>query len=250
MEQAEFNHNRLVQVYDVLCPWSRDDDFFLALVGESPGSRVLDLGCGTGRFTLGMAAAGHTVTGIDPAAASLAVARTKPGADRVTWLEGTSSAAPTTSFDLAIMTAHVAQFIVDDHEWARTLADLHAALVPGGRLIFDTRDPEARGWEQWNRADSFRRLEVPGDGVLDTWAEVTAVRDQAERDRVVDSTGHYAFDDGEELLSNATFRFRSEAEVRSSLQAAGFVIDQIYGGWNREPVGAGDGELLVIARRP
>lgn len=29
---------------------------------------------------------------------------------------------------------------------------------------------------------------------------------------------------------------------------AGFNLDQIYGGWNRESVGAGDGEFLVIAR--
>lgn len=51
-----------------------------------------------------------------------------------------------------------------------------------------------------------------------------------------------------ELLSTATLRFRAEEEVRSGLRAAGFTVEQIYGGWNREPVGAGDGELLVIAR--
>jgi len=25
------------------------------------------------------------------------------------------------------------------------------------------------------------------------------------------------------------------------------VVDRVYGGWGREPVGAGDGELLVVA---
>ena len=47
----------------------------------------------------------------------------------------------------------------------------------------------------------------------------------------------------------ATMRFRTEAEVRTSLGAAGFSVDTVHGGWGREPVGRGDGELLVIARR-
>jgi hypothetical protein len=37
-------------------------------------------------------------------------------------------------------------------------------------------------------------------------------------------------------------------ELRSALRQAGFTVEQIYGGWNREPVGAADGELLVVAR--
>lgn len=59
---------------------------------------------------------------------------------------------------------------------------------------------------------------------------------------------HYAFPDWDELASTATLRFRTEQEIRSSLQDAGFGIEQIFGGWNREPIGAEDGELLVLAR--
>ncbi|WP_309140009.1 methyltransferase domain-containing protein [Micromonospora sp. 4G55] len=64
MRNAEFTDPRLVAVYDVECPWGPDDDFFLAEVGVDP-ARVLDLGCGTGRLALALAAAGHTVTGVD-----------------------------------------------------------------------------------------------------------------------------------------------------------------------------------------
>ena len=58
MRNAEFNDPRLVIVYDAECPWSRDDDFFLSVVNQTPGARVLDLGCGTGRLALGLSAAG------------------------------------------------------------------------------------------------------------------------------------------------------------------------------------------------
>ena len=243
MRHAEFNDPRLVAVYDSECPWSHKDDFFLSVVNETPAARVLDLGCGTGRLALGISAAGHTVVGVDPAQASLEAARIKPGADRVTWIEGTSPDLPDASFDVAVMTSHVAQFFVQDGEWERTLADLKRTLVPGGRLIFDTRDPRDRGWEIWNLEDSFRRITLPDGRVVEAWTEVIDIRDGA-----VSFAIHYEFPDGKALLSTATLRFRPEDQVRSSLNYAGFVVEQIYGGWNRENVGAGDGELLVIAR--
>jgi SAM-dependent methyltransferase len=242
--QAEFRDPRLVPVYDVACPWSRDDDFFLSIVNETQQSRVLDLGCGTGRLALGMAAAGHAVTGVDPAQSSLAAARAKPGADQVTWIEGTSPILPSSTFDTAVMTSHVAQFFVEDTEWQRALADLRRSLVQGGRLVFDTRDPRAREWGQWNPTDSRYRVTLSDGREVEGWTEVTAVRDGR-----VSFTMHYRFPDGEELLSTATLRFRTEDEVRASLQGEGFDIEQVYGGWNRQPIGMGDGEFLVLAVR-
>jgi len=233
-----------VPVYDVAFPWSRDDDFFLSVVNETPESRVLDLGCGTGRLALGMAAAGHAVTGVEPARASLAAARAKPGAERVSWIEGMSPILPSSAFDIAVMTSHVAQFFVDDSEWRRTLADLRRSLVPGGRLVFDARDPRAREWEKWNPIDSRFRVTLPDAREVEVWTEVSAVQDGR-----VSFTMHYRFPDGKQLQSTAALRFRTEDEVRASLQGEGFSIEQVYGGWNRQPVGSGDGEFLVVAVR-
>ncbi len=53
------------------------------LVGDVRGLRVLDLGCGTGRHSLWLAAAGATVTAVDFSAGMLAEARRKPGAEAV-----------------------------------------------------------------------------------------------------------------------------------------------------------------------
>ncbi len=243
MRDAEFNDRRLVVVYDAECPWSRDDDFFMSVVSETPGARVLDLGCGTGRLALGLAAAGHVVTGVDPAGVSLAAARAKTGADRVTWIEGKSPVLPDAAFDVAVMTSHVAQFFVSEDEWRAALADLRRALVPGGRLVFDTRDPGARKWESWNPARSTHDIVLPDGRVVTAWTEVTSVSGA-----VVDFTIHYEFGGQPELRSEGTLRFRSEDELRSSLTDASFTVEQIYGGWRREPIGSPDGEFLVIAR--
>lgn len=242
MLHGEFRDPLLVAVYDAECPWTREDDFFLSVAGETPGGRVLDLGCGTGRLALGLAAAGHVVTGVDPARASLQAARAKPGSARVTWVEGTSADLPDAVFDVAVMTSHVAQFFVTDEEFDRALADLRRALVAGGRLAFDTRDPAARGWEAWNPIDSHRRFELADGTVGTAWTEVTSVINGA-----VSFTQHYAFPGQEHRQSTATLRFRTEREIRAALHTAGFQVGHVYGGWNREPVGDGDGELLVIA---
>ncbi|MGK5440609.1 class I SAM-dependent methyltransferase [Micromonospora sp. URMC 105] len=241
MRNAEFTDPRLVAVYDVECPWGRDDDFFLAEVGTSP-CRVLDFGCGTGRLALALAAAGHTVTGVDPARASLDAARAKPGADRVTWVEGGAEVLPAGAYDVALMTSHVAQFVVDDDEWRRVLAALRRALRTGGRLLFDSRDPADRRWERWNPVDSRRRVRLPDGTDVLTWTRVSAAHAG-----VVHFTRHFRFPDGERR-GDAVLRFRTEQELRGSLAEAGFRMQRIDGGWQGEPVGAGDdGEFVVVA---
>ena len=243
MSDADANEAVLAMVYDAEFGWSRDDDFFASVVNEVPASRVLDLGCGTGRLALALAAAGHQVTGVDPDRASLEAARAKPGADLVTWIEGTSNLLPSASFDTAVMTSHVAQYFLTDEQWAQVLADLKRALVPGGRLAFDTRDPRARGWEQWPERYSRDDLPLPDGRTVTITMEVTSVTGG-----VVSSRARYAFSDGSELTATEDLRFRAEQELRASLGDAGFTIEQIYGGWDRGPVGSPDGEFLIIAR--
>ncbi|MCP3784317.1 methyltransferase domain-containing protein [Micromonospora sp. A3M-1-15] len=230
-------------LYDAENAWGRDDDFFLRFVGAAP-SRVLDLGCGTGRLTVALAAAGHRVTGVDPEPDSLAAARAKPGGDRVTWISGTAAVLPDAAYDVAVLTSHVAQEIREDGAWADTLRHLRRVLVDGGRLAFDSRDPAARRWERWNPADSRRRIALPDGTTVDGWTELTEVRDG-----LVGFLHHYLLPGGTAVRSPGTLRFRTEAELRAALAGAGFTVDRVLGGWAGEPAGASDdGELIVLAR--
>jgi len=235
----------LADVYDAECRWDLDDDFFLALVNRRPRSRVLDLGCGTGRLTVAIAAAGHAVTGVDPDGDALDCARQKPGGELVRWIEGTVvSVDDVAAFDVALMTSHVAQVFITDEDWAATLDALRRSLVPGGVLAFDTRDPRARGWEQWTREASYAEVELPDGSRVATWVDVEAV----DGDVV---TFHWAnvFADGTVIEGSDSLRFRSEDVVRSTLAAARFRVDELSGGWLGEPVGEGIGELVVVASR-
>ena len=244
MRDAEYNDPRLVQVYDAEGPWGRDDDYFLALVNETPRARVLDLGCGTGRLTVALAAAGHIVTGIDPSEASLAAARAKPGAGRVTWIHGTAALAPEDAFDVAIMTGHVSQFILTEHEWTAALRAIWRALVPGGRLAFHAYDPASRVWERWNPQATRREVTLRDGTRVSIWTEVTG-----RTEDTVSFSHHYRFPDDAELRSDSSLRFWSEPRLRQSVTDAGFAIERVHGGWQGEPVGSGDGEIIIVSLR-
>ena len=255
-EQAHYRDPRLVALYDLQNHWGADDDFFLALANETPGCRLLDLGCGTGRLTTALARAGHRVTGLEPARASLEVAQRKPGAGAVRWQEGSAQDAPTAAFDLCLMTAHVSQVFVEDTDWQATLLHLHRALVPGGRLAFDMRDPAARAWESWDSAGKRGLLKLPDGADVETWCEVLDVSEPVSSGPpVAGPLVHFAehsrfLPEQDVLTSTSRLRFRREEDLRASLHAAGFAVEQIYGGWHGEPVGAGCGELVVVARKP
>jgi len=103
---AAFDDSRLVSVYDAVEGDRGDLDHYLAVADEVGARTVLDLGCGTGVLARRFAERGLTVTAVDPAAASLALARTRPNADRVRWILGDARALPPLEVDLATMTGN------------------------------------------------------------------------------------------------------------------------------------------------
>lgn len=240
MADPVFDEPRLAEVYDPLDPDRSDLDAYVAMVEEFGVRGVLDIGCGTGTFACLLARRGLTVTAVDPAGAMLAVARTKPGAERVQWVHGDATDLPPLQVDLVTMTANVAQVFLTDAEWAATLRAAYAALRPGGRLVFETRDPAAKAWLEWIRERSYQQIVVPGVGGVQSWVELLGVRGE-----LVSFRSTVVFEaDGAVLTSESTLRFRHRDEVAASLAAAGYVVDEV-----REAPDRPGREKVFIARR-
>ena len=226
MADAEFGDPRLAAIYDALDRDRSDLEPYAAMVEEFGARSVLDLGCGTGVFALMLASRGMEVIGVDPAGASLDVARAKPGAESVTWIHGDASAIPAhVSVDMVTMTANVAQAIVTDEDWMATLAAARGALRPGGRLVFESRDLERRAWEEWTADRTRSTTDIPGVGRVTEWVEVTAVEGDGE---LVTFESPNVFEaDGTVITSRSTLRFRSRLALERSLDAAGFVTEEV-----------------------
>jgi 2-polyprenyl-3-methyl-5-hydroxy-6-metoxy-1,4-benzoquinol methylase len=145
MADAVFGEPRLAAIYDAFEGERRVDlDHYLAIADEFRAPSLLDVGCGTGILARRAADQGMDVTGVDPAGASLDVARAKPGAERVRWPYGDATGLPELQVDLATMTANVAHVFLTGEDWSATLRGVYAALRPGGLLVFEVRDPGRR----------------------------------------------------------------------------------------------------------
>jgi SAM-dependent methyltransferase len=242
MPDAIFDHPRLAAVYDPLDPDRSDlDEYARVLIDEQGEESVLDIGCGTGTFALLLAARGVHVIGVDPAAASIAVAQRKPGSEAVTWIVGTVDYLPALEVDAVTMTANVAQVFLEDEEWSSTLEAAYAALRPGGTLVFEARRPEVRGWERWTKAATHRTVPVPGVGEVEEWVQVTHV----DGELVTFESPTIFHSDGERIDSTSTLRFRPRHRMEATLDAAGFDVIDV-----RDLAYAPGRSWLYIARRP
>ena len=236
---------RLAALYDVLNPAGDAAAFYLSLPGPPP-ARILDVGCGTGLLACEFAARGYDVTGADPAAAMLAVARARPGGDQVRWVQASAAGLDTgTSFDLIVMTGHVFQLLLEDRDVRAALRTLARHLAPGGRLAFETRNPAVREWQDWNPRDTRQRVETAGI-TADVHYDISAVAGEL----VTYETWFQFAGARDPVVVPDTLRFTGQAQVAAFLAEAGLAQVTWYGDWDGSPYGPASPEIVAVASGP
>ncbi|MCC6464783.1 MAG: class I SAM-dependent methyltransferase [Planctomycetes bacterium] len=141
------------------------DDAMLAAVGDVAGKRVIDLGCGEGRFGRMLAGRGAEVLGVDlqPLFIEHATA-SRVGAEKylvgdMEELEGI----PDEAFDLAVSYLS----LVDVPNLAAALAQAARVLRPGGRLVACNLAPMATAGSGWIRNGRGEKLHFELDRYFD-----------------------------------------------------------------------------------
>ena len=244
MDDEQDYDARIVELYDLDNPDGPDHEFFRRLADRLAARSIVDLGCGTGLLTVTLAQQGRSVVGVDPSPAMLDFARRRAGADRIRWVTGDSSAIDVTDADLVIMSGNVAQHIIGA-EWPRTLTDARAALRPGGVLAFESRNPDARAWEDW--AAEGTTVRDTRHGQLTEWTEVSG----PDPGGVVELRFHTRFErSGDDIVEFEALAFRSRADIEHDLSAAGLVTDSVSGDWDGTPFGGREPIMVFLAHRP
>jgi SAM-dependent methyltransferase len=231
--------------YNAMNPWGPGDDFYLDLM--SSAARVLDVGCGTGTLLRRARDTGHTgrLCGLDPDPDMLDQARTRTD---IEWVPARAAAATwDREFDLAVMTGHAFQELVEDDELRASLRAIRSALVEGGRFAFETRHPRARAWEGWHHS-SFEARNPDGDPVQVSYEVLDVTGDVGGTTvRLTETLAGPWWDTPQ--VGHGRLRFVDPDALDAFLAEAGFTVEERYGDWDRAPFTDTSEEIITIARR-
>jgi SAM-dependent methyltransferase len=230
-------YDAIAELYD---PWSRtvteDIDFYVAEARKARGT-VVELGVGTGRIAVPVAAAGVPVIGVDSSAGMLEVCRRRAEAEGVEHLLDLRLGDlrdPPVSERVRLVTSPFRAFLhlETDAERLRALAAVRQLLVPGGRFVFDVFAPSDE-----DIADTHGRwLErEPGIWEMAHWdleARVLTLRLR-----------------GSEAETSMQLAWLPMEDWRTLLEQAGFEIDACYGWFDLRPYAGGE-DSIWLARRP
>ncbi len=201
------------------------------LLGLRPGAKVLDAGCGFGRFAAALMERGCEAVGVDISPAAIAEAERRcPGPAYVVANLLQPLPEGLAPFDALVSMYSSYGYGETVAEDRTMLAAFHRALLPGGRLVMQLSDLER---------SRFRLKTDEGVVVRETNGVVETLD-------VDFSTGmlcvHYELD-GEEMDSN--IRMYEAEDLEQMVREAGFRDIERYGDFERGPKRPEDRLVLV-----
>jgi cyclopropane fatty-acyl-phospholipid synthase-like methyltransferase len=217
-------------------------DFIESHLDLGPGARIVDVPCGSGRHTVGLAARGHDVLGIDISTEAIDHARRTAEAARlrVELVAAEMRELPRDgSFDAAVCMGNSFGYL-DLAGLREFVAALAATVRPGGGLVVDfsaTAESVLPGF-----VDGTPRDTTVGDITVSG-----SNRYDVANSRLVSG---YVFTRGStQVTVTALHHVYTLAHLRQLLTDAGFVDIEHHGGPDEEPFELGAGRLLLTARR-
>jgi SAM-dependent methyltransferase len=224
--QAELGAERL----------ARERALALELGGLAPGRRVLDVACGWGRMSYALAAAGLDVTGVDISDQLLAEARAAESTTSVKFVRADMrDLAAFRGFDCVLLWFTSFGYF-DDETNRRVLSEAFECLVPGGRLLIETRH-----WDRMRRRFEPVTVRAAGDDLLieyHTYAAETGVQE----------TRQILLVGGRRMERTAAVRRYGFPELKTLCRLAGFTAVRGYDE-NGRPLAADSDRCVVVATR-
>ncbi|MEO9340186.1 methyltransferase domain-containing protein [Mesorhizobium sp. SB112] len=234
---------QIVQFYDLDNGWRDDFEYCIGLAKDAQS--VLDLGCGTGQLAAALAG-DRLVVGVDPASAMLNAGKKRPGGGKVKWVEGDArSLRLEQTFDLVILTGHAFQVFLTDEDRRQALNTVARHLTPGGRFIFDSRNPLVEEWREWTPEHSLHFLDHPELGKVKSWNDIAY---DFETHIATYETHYESLADGKVWSASSRIAFPAKADIERMLSASGLTVDKWLGDWQGGACEATSPEMIPIGR--
>jgi SAM-dependent methyltransferase len=231
-----------------------DLDLYLPFA-ERTGGPILEAMCGTGRVLLPLAEAGHEVVGLDISPAMVELTRAKLSAAELDSRARAEtgdicSARLPERFALAIVAMNSFMHLSTIEEQREALRMLHDHLRPDGLLLLDLFNPDPHEL-------------VADEGVLVhaksfTSSMGTEVQKWVLRKTDVANQTHYVEFMYDEIGADRvlrrdvlpfTMRWLYRFELELLLDAAGFVLEGLFGSYDLDDYASGSDRLIAVARR-
>jgi SAM-dependent methyltransferase len=211
-------------------------DFLADVAGDG---RALELGVGTGRIALPLAARGVEVHGIELSRAMTARLRAKPGGEAIGITIGDfSSARVGGSFRLAYLVFNTIMNLTTQDAQVGCFRNVAAHLEPGGCFVIEVGVPD------------LQRL-PPGERFV--------VFDASETHWGIDEydvlnqgliSHHFEIRGGEVEKSSGPFRYVWPAELDLMAQLAGLQLRERWSSWKREPFTSDSRQHVSVWEKP
>lgn len=240
-----FNEKELIakwtaDMYDLHETETEDVDFALSAIGPAP-KNILEIACGSGRFLVPLARAGHTVTGLDN------ISWRRADVIRESWGAG---------FDVVLIAANLLFNIISDMDYEKAqrllLEKASKALSPGGSVYIDyacTRRPEAWFndpgekivWEGADSAGNTGRMVLSGS-TFDCGSSIVRFTRRFE----------LTLADGGRIVEEipSVKHYPPLRQVRGWLSENGFSVRKEYGDYSRRPIGEDTDRAVIWAQKP
>ena len=219
-------YNDLSRIYDIIFPENRKTTKFLAK-GLEAQTRILDIACGTGNYSIALAGKGHDVTGIDLDETMIDVAQKKAAGRTVSFACGNmldiDRMFSSQSFGLIYCIGNSLVHLPDKESVSAFVQKVYALLEPQGRLIiqFVNYDRIIK-----NHVESLPSIEKKDE-------DVTFVRNY----EFIEQSEHIKFNteiiSGGEKVTNSLQLFALQsADLVSIFRSAGFEETELFGGYD------------------
>lgn len=253
----DFPYDDWANIYDaVYADLDHDIDFYVEQAVNS-GGPVLEIGCGTGRISLSIAAKGIDVVGIDISPRMIEVARAKAEKRGLTphciFQPGDMASLELADrYPLIIMPFRSFQSMLSVQEQRQALTGVKSHLSPGGSFVLDTFNPDVRQLADAESSASPVHLQDvagPDGGTIVVWGqngwdsieqvnEVRLIIEEVSDEGVVNRRLFRDFD------QRYTFRY----EMQHLLELCGFTIQAVYGDFDGGEITEDTEDIVWIAK--
>jgi hypothetical protein len=209
------------------------------LAGLAGSGAALELGVGTGRIALPLAARGVRVHGIELSGAMVAQMRAKPGGDAIGVSIGDFATTRVDGpFTVAYLVANTIMNLTTQAEQVACFGNVAAHLEPGGCFVIEVIVPDlqrlppgetVRPFEVSERKWGFDEYDVAAQGLV---------------------SHHLDIVDGRAERLSVPFRYVWPAELDLMAQLAGMRLRARWSGWRREPFTSESREHVSVWERP